>query len=120
MDDYVTASVLAASIATVPNFLANRCLVWRVASRDQVHRQAVVFWLAVMAGVTLATVFTYFVEKHVDGQVTLVRGAAVLSAQLLGFGLVWIGRFVMLDRWLFKHATQRLARDPTLPSELPT
>ena len=23
-------------------------------------------------------------------------------AQLLGFGLVWIGRYIILDRWLFK------------------
>jgi hypothetical protein len=29
----------------------------------------------------------------------------VLAAQLLGYGLVWVGRFLILDRWLFKLAT---------------
>jgi hypothetical protein len=33
-------------------------------------------------------------------QTALVRGAAVFCAQMLGYGIVWVGRFLMLDRWL--------------------
>ena len=38
------------------------------------------------------------------GQATPLRGAAVLFAQLLGLGIVWVGRFLILDRWLFAFA----------------
>jgi hypothetical protein len=36
------------------------------------------------------------------GRTALVRGAVVLIAQLLGIAIVWVGRFLILDRWLFK------------------
>lgn len=104
LDDYVTASVLAASIAAVPNFFANRHLVWRDRSGRELHRQILVFWFAVMLGVSLATAFTYLVERLIADHATVVRGAAVLCAQVIGFGIVWVGRFLVLDRWLFKGA----------------
>ncbi|OBJ90636.1 GtrA family protein [Mycobacterium asiaticum] len=103
LNDYVTASLIAASIATIPNFFANKHLVWRVKSGRQLHTQVLCFWLAVMLGVTLATLFTYLVETSMSEHLTVHRGVAVLFAQLVGFGLVWIGRFYFLDRWLFKQ-----------------
>ena len=32
----------------------------------------------------------------------LIENAAVFAAQLLGFGIVWIGRYLILDRFIFK------------------
>jgi hypothetical protein len=55
-----------------------------------------------MLGVSLATLLTHLVEHATGGQTRLVSGAAVLAAQLLSYGLVWVGRFLILDRWLFK------------------
>ena len=69
-------------------------------SRENLRRQVLVFWVAVMLGVALATLFTHLVENAMADRTTLVRGAAVVVAQLLGFGIVWVGRFVILDRWL--------------------
>jgi hypothetical protein len=43
-----------------------------------------------------------FAENMVVGQTALVRGAVVLIAQLVGIAIVWVGRFLILDRWLFK------------------
>lgn len=103
-DNYTTASLVAATIVTVPNFLANKHFVWRLSSRENLRRQVLVFWVALMLGVLLATVFTYLVEKALVDESILIRGAAVLFVQLLGLGIVWIGRFLMLDRWLFKLA----------------
>lgn len=117
LDDYVVASLLAASIATLPNFFANKHLVWRVHSGRELHKQVLVFWLAVMLGVSLATVFTFFVEKSVTDQETVVRGGAVFCAQVVGFGTVWIGRFIVLDRWLFKGAGCTVERTQSTTSE---
>jgi hypothetical protein len=30
----------------------------------------------------------------------------MLAAQLLGYGMVWVGRFLILDRWLFEFADE--------------
>jgi len=104
LDDYIAASLLVVTILTVPNFLAYKHFVWRVTSREQLRSQVLVFWVAVMLGAALTTAFTYFVETAMTGQTQLVRGVAVFFAQMLGMGIVWVGRFLILDRWLFKLA----------------
>jgi putative flippase GtrA len=111
LDNYTAASLVAAAIATVPNFFANKHFVWRMRSHQDLHRQMFVFWVTVMLGVLLATLFTYFVEKVVADQATLLRGMAVLCAQIIGFGIVWVGRYLILDRWLFKLADEPSDRE---------
>ncbi|MFW3115424.1 hypothetical protein MHAE_16831 [Mycobacterium haemophilum DSM 44634] len=101
-DDYTAASLLSAGIVLVPNFFANKHFVWRVTSRKNVGSQVVVSWVAMMLGVAQATLLTHFVENVMADQTRLVRGPAVFLAQLVGYGIVWVGRFFILDRWLFK------------------
>ena len=100
LDDYTTATLLAYAIATVPGFFAYKRFVWRDMSRENLRRQVLVFWAAMMLTVSLATLFSYLVQNAMADQTVLVRGAAVFCAQMLGFGIVWVGRFLMLDRWL--------------------
>ena len=104
LDDYIAASLLAVTILTVPAFFAHKHFVWRDTSREQLRSQLLVFWVALMLGVLLTTLFTYIVETATSDQTKLVRGTAVFFAQMLGMGIVWVGRFLILDRWLFKLA----------------
>ncbi len=115
----MAASLLAASLATVPNFFANKHLVWRVRSGRELHKQVLIFWLAVMLGVGLATSFTYIVEHELVGQTPFLRALTVLFAQVLGFGIVWVGRFLILDRWLFKQAADRHEPNRVVANEVP-
>jgi putative flippase GtrA len=119
LDNYTAASLLAAAVVTLPNFFANKHFVWRVTSRENLRSQMLVFWVAMMLGVTLATLFTHLVEITTADQGHLVRGAAVFFAQLLGYGIVWVGRFLMLDRWLFKLAGDRPEHAAEVRSEIP-
>jgi putative flippase GtrA len=116
LDNYTVASLLAAAVVTIPNFFANKCFVWRLTSRRNMRRQVFVFWVAMMLGVSLATIFTHFVEIVTVGQSHLVRGASVFTAQLLGYGIVWVGRFLLLNRWLFK-LPEDLAPSPAASSK---
>lgn len=102
LHNYTTASLLQAAVITAPNFFANKHFVWRVTSRGNLRGQVLVFWIAVMLGVALATLFTHLVEIATVDRTYLIRGTAVVAAQLLGLGIVWVGRFLILDRWLFK------------------
>jgi putative flippase GtrA len=117
LNDYTAASLLAAAIVTVPNFFANRHFVWRVTSDENLRSQIVTFWVAMMLAVLLTTFCTYIVDDVMVGQRTLVRGTAVFVVQVLGFGVVWVGRFLLLDRWLFKLASH--PREHQLSTELP-
>jgi putative flippase GtrA len=100
LDDYTTASLLAYAITTVPGFFVYKRFVWRDMSRENLHRQVLVFWATTMLTVSLTTLLTYLVQSAMADQTVPVRGAAVFCAQMLGLGIVWVGRFVMLDRWL--------------------
>ena len=101
--NYTKASIASAAILTFPNFFANKWFVWRDSNSDKLRTQVLVFWVAAMLGVSLATLLTYFVEEAVKGSTSSwVEPVSVFFAQLVGFGIVWVGRYVILDRWLFK------------------
>lgn len=99
--NWVAASITAAAILTVPNFFANKRFVWRNTSKENLRTQVAVFWVAAMLGVTFATLLTYLVDWMVESHGWLEK-VAVFFAQLAGFGIVWLGRYVILDRWIFK------------------
>ncbi len=100
--NFTLASIVAAAILTVPNFFANKLLVWKDTSKDNLRTQVVVFWVAAMLGVSLATGLTYLVQQVTEDSSSLVQRVAVFVAQMTGFGIVWVGRYLVLDRWLFK------------------
>lgn len=102
--NWVAASITSAAILTIPNFFANKYLVWRNTSRENLRAQVAVFWVAAMLGVTFATTLTFIVDWMIASHGWLEK-VAVFVAQLTGFGIVWLGRYVILDRWLFKVVT---------------
>ena len=100
--NFTLASIVAAAILTVPNFFANKLLVWKDTSKDNLRTQVIVFWVAAMLGVSLATGLTYVVQQMTEDSSSLVQRISVFVAQMTGFGIVWVGRYLVLDRWLFK------------------
>jgi hypothetical protein len=101
LDNYTAAPLLASAIIIVPLFYANKYFVRRVASGKSLRSQILVFWEVMMSGASLTTLFTWLVDKQLGDQTTLIRGNAVLFAQLLGLSIVWVGCYLLLDRWLF-------------------
>ena len=99
--NWVAASVTSAAILTIPNFFANKYVVWKNTSKDNLRTQVAVFWVAAMLGVTFATLLTFLVDYMIESHGWLEK-IAVFFAQLAGFGIVWLGRYVILDRWIFK------------------
>lgn len=99
--NWVAASIASAAVLTVPNFFANKHWVWRNTSKENLRTQVIVFWVAAMLGVGLATLLTYLVDVAISGH-GIWEKVAVFGAQLTGFGIVWLARYFILDRWLFK------------------
>jgi hypothetical protein len=102
LDDYTKGSLLTAAVLTLPNFFANKLYVWRVTSKENLRTQVLVFWVAAMLGTVMATGLTALVQSLTREQSKLIVAVAVTGAQLTGFGIVWVGRFLVLDKWLFK------------------
>jgi putative flippase GtrA len=100
--NFTAASIISAAILTLPNFYANKRFVWKNTDRENLRTQVLVFWVAAMLGVTLATLLTFAVENAMTDAPSLTKKVAVFIAQLNGFGIVWVIRYLVLDRWLFK------------------
>lgn len=95
--DPQVANALAVAISSVPAYLLNRSWVWGKRGRNHFTREVLPFWGFAFAGLILSTVFVGMVEERTDAT------WAVAAASLAGFGVLWVARFFVLDRLLFKE-----------------
>lgn len=96
-------SILAsAAVLTVPNYFANKRYVWRDTSKDRMRTQITVFWIAAMLGTGFAMALAAIAEVHTKGTSELNQAFWLFAAQIGGYGLVWVGRYLFLDRFIFK------------------
>ena len=116
--DYTKASIASALILILPNFFANKYVVWKETTKDNLRTQIIAFWVFGIIAISFATFLTWLVEQpfhhHGDkGQRGLLEALAVFGAQIVGFGVIWVVRYFVLDRWIFKatHHGQEPTQD---------
>lgn len=94
--------LMVAAILTVPNYFANKVFVWRDTSKDRMRTQITVFWVAAMLGTGFAMGLAAIAEVFTKDSSDLAQAIWLFVAQLGGYGLVWVGRYLFLDRFIFK------------------
>ena len=101
-DNLTVVSLLAATLLVVPNFLANKYLVWQAKDLANVHFEIMVFWVLAVLGLAAATATTFALESVFDSETGLAATAVVGLGQALGFGSVLALRYIVLDRYVFR------------------
>jgi putative flippase GtrA len=94
----VAANLASVTLGTIPNYLVNRYWTWQRAGRERMTLEATVFWLIALLGLVVSTVFVAFADRRWGTTIALI------AAQLSGFGLLWVGRFIFLDKVLYRVA----------------
>ena len=94
--DPIPANLLSTASNTVLVFGANRRWVWNVDGRIDLRREVVPFGVFAVVGLAVSTVFVGAVAA------TIGEGLWVNAANLMGFGTVWLGRFFVIDRWMYR------------------
>jgi putative flippase GtrA len=92
----------AAAVLTIPNYFANKIYVWRDTSKDKLRTQITVFWVAAMLGTGFAMGLAAVAEVFTKNSSDLAQAFWLFAAQLGGYGMVWVGRYLFLDRFIFK------------------
>ena len=92
----VQANVVATAVSSIPVFILNRRWVWQKRGDHSFGKEMVPFWGYTLAGLLVSTALVA-VADNVWGT-TL----AVSLANLSGWGVLWIGKFVLLERVLFR------------------
>ncbi len=95
--DPVLSNVLSVMITAIPAFLLNKRWVWGSDGAVSFTREIVPFWIFTVLGLTLSTGLVAVAKNLSDSHVL------VLSANLGGFGLLWVAKFVFLDKVMFAH-----------------
>jgi putative flippase GtrA len=93
--DEVVSNVVAVTVSSIPAYLVNRYWVWQVRDRNSLRREVVPFWGMAFLGLLLSSVLVAIVRDRTDSAV------AIGAANLAGFGVLWVAKFVVLDRILF-------------------
>ncbi|KIE51878.1 MAG: hypothetical protein MB55_09235 [marine actinobacterium MedAcidi-G3] len=93
----LVANVFSVTVGAVPAYLLNRSWVWGRNDSHSVRDEILPFWLYSVVGLALSSAFVTFADLWWDSTVMVMAG------NLTGFGILWVGKFFMLEKFLFKR-----------------
>src|SRR5205823_1682180 len=96
------SNLLAVCLSAIPSYVLNRYWVWNKRGKNDVLGEIVPFWSMALLGLAFST-WLVALADHRWGT-TLAVSAANLSA----FGSLWIAKFVVLNRILFRQPSEPL------------
>lgn len=102
----VVANVVAVCVAAGPAYYANRRWVWSRTDRHSLTGEILPFWAYSLAGLGISSLAVALADRW--WQTTV----GVSAANLVGFGVLWAGKFVLLDRVLFARPEAQAADGP--------
>jgi putative flippase GtrA len=101
------SNITAVCVGSVPAYLLNRAWTWGKSGKSHLVKEVLPFWGMALAGLGLSTWLVVLAERYWPAS-TL----AVSLANLLAFGILWFGKFAVLEEILFKHEHGRHAGAP--------
>lgn len=93
----VVANVFSVSVGAVPAYVLSRYWVWEKRGKNHVMREVVPFWTLALIGFALSTAAVWYVDTRWSPTPLMIN-----LTNLTAFGVVWLAKFVILDRVLFR------------------
>lgn len=94
------ANAFAAVVTAIPGYLLSRYWVWAVRGAHSFKGEILPFWLIALAGLLFSTGLAEGADRLFGA------GIAVALASLFGYFVVWVLKFMILDR-LFERSARR-------------
>jgi putative flippase GtrA len=92
----IAANLVSVTCGAIPNYLINRRWTWHQTGKNRLWGEVVPFWVMSALGM-IASLFAVHYADNRWGT-TL----AVTLANLAGFGLLWVAKFLVLDKLMWK------------------
>ena len=93
----VGSNVFSVTVSAVPAYLLSRYWVWQKRGKNHLMKEVLPFWSLALLGFVLSTTAVWFVEEQWDPQPIFIN-----LTNLTAFGVVWVSKFFILDKYLFK------------------
>jgi putative flippase GtrA len=91
------SNIVAVAAGTVPSYELNRSWVWGKTSKSHLWKEVVPFWVLSFVGLVFSTVVVSLAIGWWSDTTLVVQGA-----NLAAFGILWVGKFLLLHYVLFK------------------
>jgi putative flippase GtrA len=104
----VLANFLSVAISSVPAYIVNRYWVWEKKDANSLKREVVPFWAMAFLGLILSSLFVNWAKERTDVDLF------ILFANLAGFGVLWVAKFFVLDKFLFGATPEEHLEPPPL------
>ncbi len=93
----IYANLTAVSLVAAPAFFLYKKWVWSISGPSHIRKEVLPFWATALSGLGISTFAVWLATLWWDSF------WAVALGNIAGFGLVWIGRFIIFEVWLFTH-----------------
>jgi putative flippase GtrA len=99
----VVCNLIAAAVAAFPSYYLNRNWAWRRSGRSHLWKEVLPFWALAFAGLGLSLGAVDLAEAvgRSLGESHLVVSLMVEVASFLAYGVVWVGKFMIFNRFMF-------------------
>lgn len=96
-----TRANLAATMSmSIPAFALNKYWVWGKRGRAHMRREVLPFWAFTVGGWALSTGFVAMVRSWAEPH-SIEQTLMVMAASITGFGVLWILKYLFLDKIMF-------------------
>ncbi len=86
------ANMFAACVMAGPAYVLSRTWVWELDGKHDFQRHVLPFWAIAIAGLALSTLLAAVADAAFGA------GLAVNVASLVGYFVIWVAKFFLLDR----------------------
>jgi putative flippase GtrA len=96
----VFSTLFANVMAGIPSYLLNRHWVWGRSGRSRIWREILPFWVMSITGIGFALYTATLAHNFADSHHLhhLARTVLVVGANIAAFGILWLLKFIILNR----------------------
>ena len=111
------ANLFSAVFAAGPAYYLSRRWVWKMSGRSHFMGEVVPFWSLALLGLVVSTVAVTLAEHVITGITPdrTLQAVFVATSAFVAYGIVWVVRFLILDRFVFTNQTGRAQQDDIKP-----
>jgi putative flippase GtrA len=117
----VISTLFSNVMAGFPSYFLNRKWVWKKGGRSHLWREVLPFWVMSLTGIGFALFAASVVHNFADAHNLhhLTRTILVVGANIAAFGILWLVKFMVLNRLFAQIAEAEVGAETTAPTLSP-
>jgi putative flippase GtrA len=92
----LAANLASVTLGAIPNYTINRYWTWQQSGKNRLWGEVIPFWVMSAAGALLSMLAVAFADHQWGTTI------AVSIANLTGFALLWVAKFLVLDKLMWR------------------